>query len=76
VSDVHGTAAPPAQRDSPVPSKTALATSVISARVGRGLDTMLSSIWVAVICLVARAVADVYQCNSWPHGTARHGIQP
>ena len=35
-----------------VPSYTALATSVISARVGRGLVIMLSSIWVAVItCL-------------------------
>jgi hypothetical protein len=31
-----------------VPSNTALATSVISARVGSGLVTMLSSICVAV----------------------------
>mmetsp|Transcript_7220 Transcript_7220/g.15621 ORF Transcript_7220/g.15621 Transcript_7220/m.15621 type:complete len:219 (-) Transcript_7220:659-1315(-) len=31
-----------------VPSNTALATSVVSARVGRGLTIMLSSIWVAV----------------------------
>ena len=35
-----------------VPSYTALATSVISARVGRGFVIMLSSIWVAVMtCL-------------------------
>ena len=32
-----------------VPSRTALATSVASARVGRGFLTMLSSIWVAVM---------------------------
>jgi hypothetical protein len=32
-----------------VPSMTALATSVISARVGFGLFTMDSSIWVAVM---------------------------
>ncbi len=32
-----------------VPSKTALATSLTSARVGVGALTMLSSIWVAVI---------------------------
>mmetsp|Transcript_53731 Transcript_53731/g.142399 ORF Transcript_53731/g.142399 Transcript_53731/m.142399 type:complete len:222 (+) Transcript_53731:465-1130(+) len=31
-----------------VPSNTALATSVVSARVGRGFMIMLSSIWVAV----------------------------
>ena len=31
------------------PSKTALATSVISARVGRGLEIMLSSMWVATM---------------------------
>ncbi len=32
-----------------VPSRTALATSVTSARVGRGLRIMESSIWVAVM---------------------------
>ena len=32
-----------------VPSKIALATSVASARVGRGDETIESSIWVAVI---------------------------
>ena len=32
-----------------VPSYTALATSLISALVGRGLLVMLSSIWVAVM---------------------------
>ena len=32
-----------------VPSRTALATSVASARVGRGAPVMDSSIWVAVM---------------------------
>ena len=40
-----------------VPSRTALATSVASARVGRGAPVMDSSIWVAVIRVVAGAVA-------------------
>lgn len=35
-----------------VPSRTAFATSVHSARVGRGFEIMLSSIWVAVITVL------------------------
>ena len=38
-----------------VPSKTALATSLISARVGRGLRIMESSIWVAVTTFLPAA---------------------
>ena len=44
------------QHNRVVPSYTALATSVTSALVGRGLRIMESSIWVAVITgLQARA---------------------
>ena len=52
------------------PSKTALATSEASARVGRGLETMLSSIWVAHItglpCRLHFAISIFWATNTWP----------
>src|SRR5207249_5167232 len=40
-----------------VPSRIAFATSEVSARVGRGLCTMDSSIWVAMITGIPAALA-------------------
>ena len=52
-----------------VPSRMALATSDASARVGRGLCTMDSSIWVAVITGRARRLARAMR-RFWASGTS------
>ena len=51
-----------------VPSRMALATSDASARVGRGLEIMDSSIWVAVITRSPRRLAASMICF-WSIGT-------
>ena len=45
-----------------VPSKMALATSLASARVGRGFSIIDSSIWVAVITGLRQAAARRITC--------------
>ena len=45
-----------------VPSKTALATSLASARVGRGFSIIDSSIWVAVMTGLRHAEARRMMC--------------
>ena len=60
-----------------VPSSTALATSLTSARVGTGLTIMLSIIWVAVIAIlsISRAIRIIFFCSAGtvalPTSTAR-----
>ena len=56
-----------------VPSRMALATSLTSARVGLGQDTIESSIWVAVITGIPRLLALRISsfCNK---GTSSAGI--
>ena len=45
-----------------VPSKTALATSLASARVGRGFSIIDSSIWVAMITGLRHSAARRITC--------------
>ena len=52
-----------------VPSRMALATSDASARVGRGLSIMLSSIWVAVITTLPAPLAAA-MIRFWSVGTS------
>ena len=56
-----------------VPSMIAFATSEISARVARGLLTILSSIWVAVMTGIPRRLAVLINCF-WAIGTSSAGI--
>ncbi len=51
-----------------LPSKTALAISDASARVGRGLSIIVSSIWVAVITHLSFTFAQFMMCF-WSEGT-------
>ena len=55
-----------------VPSRMALATSVVSARVGRGLRSMESSIWVAVMTMRPRCAAAAMM-RFWWTGTVSSG---
>ena len=56
-----------------VPSRMALATSLTSARVGRGQLTIESSIWVAVITGMPRPL-HLRISSFWSNGTSSAGI--
>ncbi len=56
-----------------VPSMTALATSLASARVGRELSIIESSIWVATMTGLALRLASLMACF-WTRGTRSRGI--